>query len=148
MRSPASSDVALWLNPARLLRIETILSLIDISLACGFVSAWYCYTCYRYFFGLTAIRERAGPVLRQAERAQHARDCGRARQVRGGGARPRGRRRCRAVCRAGCRTRHICLPEPVSSAPRLRSRPSLGPAMETAPARRSGHSDSAERDLC
>jgi transcriptional regulator GlxA family with amidase domain len=37
------------------------MSVIDIALACGFVSASHFSKCYRDFFGKTPRRERAGP---------------------------------------------------------------------------------------
>ncbi len=42
------------------------MSVIDVALACGFVSASHFSKCYRDFFGKTPRRERAGPVQRSA----------------------------------------------------------------------------------
>jgi transcriptional regulator GlxA family with amidase domain len=68
-KSPARYYVELRLNRARLLLLQTNMSVIDIALACGFVSASHFSKCYRDFFGKTPRRERAGPVQRQVERA-------------------------------------------------------------------------------
>jgi transcriptional regulator GlxA family with amidase domain len=69
-KSPARYYVELRLNRARLLLLQTNMSVIDIALACGFVSASHFSKCYRDFFGKTPRRERAGPVQRSAaERA-------------------------------------------------------------------------------
>jgi transcriptional regulator GlxA family with amidase domain len=43
------------------LLLQTNMSVIDIALACGFVSASHFSKCYRDFFGKTPRRERAGP---------------------------------------------------------------------------------------
>jgi transcriptional regulator GlxA family with amidase domain len=72
-KSPARYYVELRLNRARLLLLQTNMSVIDIALACGFVSASHFSKCYRDFFGKTPRRERAGPVQRQTpERAAAA----------------------------------------------------------------------------
>ncbi len=60
-RSPARYYVELRLNRARLLLLQTNMSVIDIALACGFVSASHFSKCYRDFFGKTPRRERALP---------------------------------------------------------------------------------------
>ena len=65
-KSPARYYVELRLNRARLLLLQTNMSVIDIALACGFVSASHFSKCYRDFFGKTPRRERAGPVQRSA----------------------------------------------------------------------------------
>jgi transcriptional regulator GlxA family with amidase domain len=65
-KSPARYYVELRLNRARLLLLQTNMSVIDIALACGFVSASHFSKCYRDFFGKTPRRERAGPVQRAA----------------------------------------------------------------------------------
>ncbi len=62
-RSPARYYVELRLNRARLLLLQTNMSVIDIALACGFVSASHFSKCYRDFFGKTPRRERAHPDL-------------------------------------------------------------------------------------
>jgi transcriptional regulator GlxA family with amidase domain len=62
-RSPARYYVELRLNRARLLLLQTNMSVIDVALACGFVSASHFSKCYRDFFGRTPRRERGGPAL-------------------------------------------------------------------------------------
>jgi transcriptional regulator GlxA family with amidase domain len=62
-RSPARYYVELRLNRARLLLLQTNMSVIDVALACGFVSASHFSKCYRDFFGRTPRRERSGPML-------------------------------------------------------------------------------------
>ena len=57
-RSPARYYLELRLNRARLLLLQTELSIIDVALACGFVSASHFSKCYRDFFGHTPRRER------------------------------------------------------------------------------------------
>jgi transcriptional regulator GlxA family with amidase domain len=71
-KSPARYYVELRLNRARLLLLQTNMSVIDIALACGFVSASHFSKCYRDFFGKTPRRERAGPVQRGAIEPQAA----------------------------------------------------------------------------
>jgi transcriptional regulator GlxA family with amidase domain len=61
-RSPARYYVELRLNRARLLLLQTNMPVIDVALACGFVSASHFSKCYRDFFGHTPRRERAMPV--------------------------------------------------------------------------------------
>ena len=64
-RSPARYYLELRLNKARLLLLQTNMSVIDVALACGFVSASHFSKCYRDFFGRTPRKERglpAGPV--------------------------------------------------------------------------------------
>jgi AraC-like DNA-binding protein len=48
----------LRLNRARQLLLQTNLSIIDVSLACGFVSAPHFSKCYRDFFGIPPREER------------------------------------------------------------------------------------------
>ncbi|WP_374652742.1 GlxA family transcriptional regulator [Dongia sp.] len=60
-RSPARYYVELRLHRARLLLLQTNMSVIDVALACGFVSASHFSKCYRDFFGKTPRRERATP---------------------------------------------------------------------------------------
>jgi transcriptional regulator GlxA family with amidase domain len=60
-RSPARYYVELRLNRARLLLLQTNLSVIDVALACGFVSPSHFSKCYRDFFGKTPRRERSLP---------------------------------------------------------------------------------------
>jgi transcriptional regulator GlxA family with amidase domain len=66
-RSPARYYVELRLNRARLLLLQTNMSVIDIALACGFVSASHFSKCYRDFFGKTPRRERSQPNTAPAE---------------------------------------------------------------------------------
>ena len=66
-KSPARYYVELRLNRARLLLLQTNMSVIDIALACGFVSASHFSKCYRDFFGKTPRRERAAPSPRPAD---------------------------------------------------------------------------------
>jgi AraC family transcriptional regulator, glycine betaine-responsive activator len=60
-RSPARYYVELRLNRARLLLLQTNMPVIDVALACGFVSASHFSKCYRDFFGKTPRRERSLP---------------------------------------------------------------------------------------
>jgi len=46
---------------ARLLLLQTNLSVIDVALACGFVSPSHFSKCYRDFFGKTPRKERSLP---------------------------------------------------------------------------------------
>jgi transcriptional regulator GlxA family with amidase domain len=61
-RSPARYYLELRLDRARLLLLQTNLSIIDVALACGFVSASHFSKCYRDFFGRTPRKERGLPV--------------------------------------------------------------------------------------
>lgn len=61
-RSPARYYLELRLNKARLLLLQTNMSVIDVALACGFVSASHFSKCYRDFFGRTPRKERGAPV--------------------------------------------------------------------------------------
>lgn len=61
-RSPARYYLELRLNRARLLLLQTNLSVIDVALACGFVSASHFSKCYRDFFGRTPRKERGLPA--------------------------------------------------------------------------------------
>jgi len=60
-RSPARYYLELRLDKARLLLLQTNMSVIDVALACGFVSASHFSKCYRDFFGHTPRRERGLP---------------------------------------------------------------------------------------
>jgi len=60
-RSPARYYLELRLNRARLLLLQTNMSVIDVALACGFVSASHFSKCYRDFFGRTPRKERGMP---------------------------------------------------------------------------------------
>jgi len=61
-RSPARYYLELRLNKARLLLLQTNMSVIDVALACGFVSASHFSKCYRDFFGRTPRKERGMPA--------------------------------------------------------------------------------------
>jgi transcriptional regulator GlxA family with amidase domain len=61
-RSPARYYLELRLNKARLLLLQTNMSVIDVALACGFVSASHFSKCYRDFFGRTPRKERGLPL--------------------------------------------------------------------------------------
>jgi len=61
-RSPARYYLELRLNRARLLLLQTDMGIIDVALACGFVSASHFSKCYRDFFGHTPRRERSVPA--------------------------------------------------------------------------------------
>jgi transcriptional regulator GlxA family with amidase domain len=61
-RSPARYYVELRLNRARLLLLQTNMAVIDVALACGFVSASHFSKCYRDFFGKTPRKERNIPL--------------------------------------------------------------------------------------
>jgi len=60
-RSPARYYLELRLDRARLLLLQTNMSIIDVALACGFVSASHFSKCYRDFFGRTPRNERGLP---------------------------------------------------------------------------------------
>lgn len=66
-RSPARYYLELRLNKARLLLLQTNMSVIDVALACGFVSASHFSKCYRDFFGRTPRKERGLPAERGKE---------------------------------------------------------------------------------
>ena len=66
-RSPARYYLELRLNKARLLLLQTNMSVIDVALACGFVSASHFSKCYRDFFGRTPRKERGIPLKGEAE---------------------------------------------------------------------------------
>ncbi len=61
-RSPARYYLELRLNKARLLLLQTNMSIIDVALACGFVSASHFSKCYRDYFGRTPRKERGLPT--------------------------------------------------------------------------------------
>ncbi|HEX9771765.1 MAG TPA: GlxA family transcriptional regulator [Kiloniellales bacterium] len=63
-RSPARYYLELRLHKARLLLLQTNMSVIDVALACGFVSASHFSKCYRDFFGRTPRKERTIPASR------------------------------------------------------------------------------------
>ena len=62
LRSPARYYLELRLNRARLLLLQTNMSIIDVALACGFVSASHFSKCYRDFFSRTPRKERGLPA--------------------------------------------------------------------------------------
>ena len=70
-RSPKRYYMELRLQKARNLLMQTNLSIIDVSLACGFVSAPHFSKCYRDFFGIPPREERRrfspGQSVRAAE---------------------------------------------------------------------------------
>jgi len=66
-RSPARYYLELRLHRARLLLLQTNMSVIDVALACGFVSASHFSKCYRDFFGKTPRKERGLPLASGAE---------------------------------------------------------------------------------
>jgi AraC family transcriptional regulator, glycine betaine-responsive activator len=66
-RSPARYYLELRLNRARLLLLQTNMSVIDVALACGFVSASHFSKCYRDTFGKTPRKERGMPPASGAE---------------------------------------------------------------------------------
>ena len=66
-RSPARYYLELRLDRARLLLLQTNMSVIDVALACGFVSASHFSKCYRDFFGKTPRKERGLPPTSGAE---------------------------------------------------------------------------------
>ena len=65
-RSPARYYLELRLDKARLLLLQTNMSIIDVSLACGFVSASHFSQCFRDYYGRTPRRERGVPIAREA----------------------------------------------------------------------------------
>jgi transcriptional regulator GlxA family with amidase domain len=60
-RSPARYYLEMRLHRARLLLLQTNMSVMNVALACGFVSASHFTKCYRAFFGRTPYRERGTP---------------------------------------------------------------------------------------
>ncbi len=60
-QSPARFYLQLRLNRARLLLHQTDISVIDVALACGFVSASHFSKCYRQTYGRTPRAERTLP---------------------------------------------------------------------------------------
>jgi len=69
-RSPARYYLELRLNKSRLLLLQTAMPVIDVALACGFVSASHFSKCYRDFYGKTPRQERAGSVGSASEMLQ------------------------------------------------------------------------------
>lgn len=62
-RTPTRYYLALRLDRARGLLTQTAMSVLDVALACGFVSASHFSKCYREFFGKTPREERTPPSL-------------------------------------------------------------------------------------
>ena len=58
MRTPTRYYLELRLNRARLLLLQTDISVLDVALACGFVSASHFSKCYREQFDKTPRAER------------------------------------------------------------------------------------------
>ena len=69
-RSPARYYLELRLHRARLLLLQTTMSVMNVALACGFVSASHFTKCYRAFFGRTPYRERGLPATSTAPAAE------------------------------------------------------------------------------
>jgi transcriptional regulator GlxA family with amidase domain len=63
-RTPTRYYQELRLNRARTLLTQTSLSVLDVALACGFVSASHFSKCYREFFAKTPREERTLPQPR------------------------------------------------------------------------------------
>ena len=61
-RSPARYYLELRLNRSRLLLLQTDMPIIDVAMACGFVSASHFSKCYRDFYGKTPRKERGLPA--------------------------------------------------------------------------------------
>lgn len=68
-RSPARYYLELRLDKARLLLLQTNMSIIDVALACGFVSASHFSKCYRDYYGRTPRKERGLPAEMEAPAA-------------------------------------------------------------------------------
>lgn len=60
-RSPARYYLELRLNRSRLLLLQTDMPIIDVAMACGFVSASHFSKCYRDFYGKKPRKERGLP---------------------------------------------------------------------------------------
>ena len=67
-RSPTHYYLGLRLDRARFLLLQTSLSILNVALACGFVSASHFSKCYREYFGWAPSDERRG-VDRSTDRA-------------------------------------------------------------------------------
>jgi transcriptional regulator GlxA family with amidase domain len=61
-RTPTRYYLEMRLNRARMLLHQTSMSVLDVALACGFVSASHFSKCYREFFDRTPREERANPA--------------------------------------------------------------------------------------
>lgn len=62
-RSPKRYYLELRLKKARLLLLQTNMSVINVALACGFSSPSHFSKCYRAFYGRTPYRERGIPSM-------------------------------------------------------------------------------------
>lgn len=62
-RSPKRYYLELRLKKARLLLLQTNMSVINVALACGFSSPSHFSKCYRAFYGRTPYRERGIPTV-------------------------------------------------------------------------------------
>ena len=62
-RSPKRYYLELRLKKARLLLLQTNMSVINVALACGFSSPSHFSKCYRAFYGRTPYRERGIPSI-------------------------------------------------------------------------------------
>lgn len=62
-RSPKRYYLELRLKKARLLLLQTNMSVINVALACGFSSPSHFSKCYRAFYGRTPYRERGIPNI-------------------------------------------------------------------------------------
>jgi len=69
-RSPARYYLELRLQRARQLLLQTNMSVMNVALACGFVSASHFTKCYRAYFGRTPYRERGLPTLNVSQNQQ------------------------------------------------------------------------------
>ena len=66
-RSPKRYYLELRLKKARLLLLQTDMSVINVALACGFSSPSHFSKCYRAFYGRTPYRERGIPAVAGAD---------------------------------------------------------------------------------
>jgi transcriptional regulator GlxA family with amidase domain len=67
-RTPTRYYLELRLHRARTLLTQTAMSVLDVALACGFVSASHFSKCYREFFGKTPRQEREIEISLQASK--------------------------------------------------------------------------------
>jgi transcriptional regulator GlxA family with amidase domain len=70
-RSPKRYYLELRLKKARLLLLQTDMSVINVALACGFSSPSHFSKCYRAFYGRTPYREQGMPSGRGMTGEQH-----------------------------------------------------------------------------
>lgn len=71
-RSPKRYYLELRLKKARLLLLQTNMSVINVALACGFSSPSHFSKCYRAFYGRTPYRERGIPSIETDVGQTHA----------------------------------------------------------------------------